>query len=183
MISTAKGATPITSAFSSGVGTAHAGGFALRGFNSLSSRPAGSYEPATLNRVDRSLALSVERLPRILLADTAFALRGLHLVLLRSISAIVETLASCTDLYFHEGHAYALIILVLHPQSRETTEAAHFVRHRWGAARILLLGSESAMIDDWLYDDRVDPHSDLATVCEAAIRLMTEEKHWTQLKR
>jgi hypothetical protein len=179
MISTPKGAAFIRSAFSSGVGAARASGFALRGFDSRGSQPAGSYAPATLNRVDRSSALSAERLPRILLADAALALHELHLVLLRSISAIVETLASCTDLYFHEGHAYALIILVLHPQSRETAEAAHFVRHRWSAARILLLGSESAAIDDWLYDDRVDPHSHPATVCEAAIRLMTKEKHWT----
>jgi hypothetical protein len=180
MISTPKGAALITRALSSGVRAARAGGFVLRGFDSRRSQPAGSYAPATLNRVDRSLALSAERLPRILLADAALVLHELHLMLLRSMSAIVETLASCTDLYFHEGHVYALIILVLHQQSRQTAEAAHFVRHRWSAARILLLGSESAAIDDWLYDDRVDPRSHPATVCEAAIRLMTEEKYWAQ---
>jgi hypothetical protein len=90
----------------------------------------------------------------------------------------VEKLDSCTDLYLHQGNGYALVILVLHPQSRETAEVAHFVRHRWSAARILLLESESAVIDDWLYDERVDSHPHPATVRDAAIRLMTEERHW-----
>jgi hypothetical protein len=99
-------------------------------------------------------------------------------MLLRSIPALVEKLVSCTDLYFHEGNAYALVILVLLPQSRETAEVAHFVRHRWSEARILLLESESAAIDDWLYDERVDPYPHPATVRDAAIRLVTEEKYW-----
>jgi hypothetical protein len=179
MISTPKSGDLITRALSSGFDAAHAGGFAPRGSDARRTQPSGSYAPATVNRVDRSLTVSAEGRPRILLADAAFTLHELHLVLLRSISAIVETLASCTDLYFHEGRVYALIILVLHPQSKETAEAAHFVRHRWSAARILLLGSESAAIDDWLYDDRVDLHSHPSMVCDAAIRLMTEGKVWT----
>jgi hypothetical protein len=79
-------------------------------------------------------------------------------------------------LYLHEQRDYALVILVLHCESRETAEAAHFVRHRWSAARILLLERESAMIDDWLYDERIDPRLQPATMCEAAIRLIAEEK-------
>jgi hypothetical protein len=97
---------------------------------------------------------------------------------LRSIPAIVETLASCADMYLREEHGYALVILVLHSKSTETAEAAHFIRHRWSAARILLLDGESVMIDDWLYDERIDPNVHPATVRGAAIRLMTEEKHW-----
>jgi hypothetical protein len=45
-------------------------------------------------------------------------------------------------------------------------------------SRILLLESEPAAIDDWLYDERVDPHPHPATVRDAAIRLMAEEKYW-----
>jgi hypothetical protein len=116
--------------------------------------------------------------PRILLIDVALALYELHITLLRSIPAFVEKLVSCADLYLHEEDAYALVILVLHPKARETAEVAHFVRHRWSAARILLLESESAAIDDWLYDERVDPYPHPATVRDAAIRLMTEEKYW-----
>jgi hypothetical protein len=89
----------------------------------------------------------------------------------------VEKLVSCADMYLNEKDAYALVILVLNPQARETAEVAHFVRHRWSAARILLLESESTVIDDWLYDERVDPHPLPATVRDAAIRLMTEEKN------
>jgi hypothetical protein len=116
--------------------------------------------------------------PRILLVDVALALYELHITLLRSIPALVEKLVSCADVYRHEEDAYALVILVLRPQAGETAEVAHFVRHRWSAARILLLESEFAVIDDWLYDERVDPHPHPATVRDAAIRLMTEEKHW-----
>lgn len=34
------------------------------------------------------------------------------------------------------------------------------------------------MIDDSLYDERIDPNVHPAKVCEAAVRLMKEEKHW-----
>jgi hypothetical protein len=90
----------------------------------------------------------------------------------------VETLGSCAELYLHKEHGYALVILVLSPKSSETTEAADFVRHRWTAARILLLENESAMVDDWLYDERVDPHSHPATLREAAIRLTVGKDFW-----
>jgi hypothetical protein len=116
--------------------------------------------------------------PRILLVDAALALHELHLMLLRSIPAVVDTLISSADMYFHQGQAYALVILAFFPRSRETTEAADFVRHRWSAARILLLERESAMIDDWLYDERVDPHLHPATLREAAIRLTAQEDYW-----
>lgn len=131
-----------------------------------------------LNRTDQPHVVARKKPARILLVDAAPALDEWHLLLLRSIPAIVETLASCADLYLHQEHGYALVILVLHSNSRETAEAAHFVRHRWSAARILLLEGESAMIDDWLYDERIDPHSHPAKVREAAIRLMNEEKYW-----
>lgn len=78
-------------------------------------------------------------------------------------------------MYLHEERAYALVILVLGPQSRETAEAAHFVRHRWSGARILLFESEPAVIDDWLYDERVDPNLHPSIVREAAVRLMPGE--------
>jgi hypothetical protein len=106
-------------------------------------------------------------------------LHEVHLALLRSIPACVETLSSCSDMYFHEERSYALVILVPHPQSKETAEAAQFARHRWSAAKILLLESEFAMIDDWLYDDRAEPHLHPAAIRGAAIRLMSEQEYWT----
>lgn len=112
-------------------------------------------------------------LARILLVDESHVLEEAHVVLLRSIPASVESLCSCADMYLHKGHDYALVILVLHPESRETAEAAFFVRHRWSRARILLLESQSAIIDDWLYDERIDPCLHPVTVRGAAIRLMT----------
>jgi hypothetical protein len=45
---------------------------------------------------------------RILQVNGALALRELHLALLRSIPAIVETLISCADKYLHEEQAYPI---------------------------------------------------------------------------
>ena len=132
----------------------------------------------TMGRADRSLVVSANKPARILLVDAAFALHELHLMLLRSIPAAVETLASCADMYHLKERAYALVILVFPPKSRETTEAADYVRHRWSTARILLLESESAMIDDWLYDERIDRHLHPTTLREAAIRLIAGEECW-----
>jgi hypothetical protein len=178
MISSHKGTTNIRSGASSSVGVIHGDCFARGSFDSRRPKPEGPSEVSALNGVDGSLVVSSKKLPRILLVDAALALHELHLELLRSIPALVEKLVSCADMYLHEENAYALVILVLQHQAGETAEVAHFVRHRWSAARILLLESESAVIDDWLYDERVDPHPHPAAVRDAAIRLMTEEKYW-----
>ncbi|MGD0732086.1 MAG: hypothetical protein ABR956_12550 [Terracidiphilus sp.] len=131
-----------------------------------------------MSRADRSLVVSASKQPRILLVDAALALYELHITLLRSIPAFVEKLASCAEMYRHTGDAYAVVILVLHRKASETAEVAQFVRHRWGAARILLLEKESAAIDDWLYDERVEPQPHPVTMRDAALRLMSEEKYW-----
>jgi hypothetical protein len=127
-----------------------------------------------LTPADRRHAATANEPARILLVDAALAQHKPHLSLLRSIPATVNTLASCADMYLHEENNYALVILVLCSESRNTSEAAHFVRHRWIGARILLLDGGSALIDDWLYDERIDPRVDPATVLGAAIRLMVD---------
>jgi hypothetical protein len=172
MTSFPEGAILVTSASSGDGGIHHANRIAHRGFDPRLLQPVGTPEAATLNRAEQDLVVTTKTPPRILLVDAALALLESHLLLVRSIPAIVETLASFADMYLHEERGYALVILALHPKSRESSEAAHFVRHRWSTARILLLASEPAMIDDWLYDDRIDPHLDPATICEAAIRLL-----------
>lgn len=144
------------------------------------SEPRRPSEATPSNGADKPLVVSAKEPPRILLVDAVLALCEFHIAPLRSVPALVERLVSCADMYLHEEDAYALVILVLHPNARETPEVAHFVRHRWSAARILLLESESASIDDWLYDERVDPNPNPSTIRDAAIRLMAEEKHGFQ---
>ena len=129
-----------------------------------------------LNRVHPHLAATAPELPRILLVNAAPLQSGSHLQLLQSIPTVVETVASCADMYTHRVQGYVLVILALHPRSSETAEAAHFVRHRWSTAKILLLESECPMIDDWLYDERVDPLFNPAAICDAAKRLLGEEQ-------
>ncbi len=177
MASSLKREDLITSA-SSRVGVVHTNRIVRRDTDPRRSQPGGLSEVVALSRYDRPHVVSSKRPPRILVVDSALGLGKLHLVFLRSIPAIVETVASCADMYLHQERAYALVILVLDPRAKETAEAAHFVRRRWSAARILLLERESAVIDDWLYDERVDPNLNPATVCETVIRLMTGQEHW-----
>jgi hypothetical protein len=141
-------------------------------------RQLSSPEVSNLDRADGACGGATEKKPaRILLVDGAHALHETHLLLLRSIPAIVEPLVSCADMYLHKEHDYALVILVLQSQSKETAEAASFIRNRWSTARILLLEGESARIDDWLYDERIDPYLHPAMVREAAIRLMNDVRY------
>ncbi len=166
----------ITSAYPA-VGTERGDHFAYGGFDPYHMQPGGSLEVTAPDRGDQGLLVAVKKPARILLVDAARALQESHLLLLRSIPAVVETLASCADMYLHEEHNYALVILVLYSKSRETAEAAHFVRHRWSSARILLLEGGPVVIDDWLYDERIDPHLHPGKVRDAALRLMAEEKY------
>ncbi len=177
MGSSSKGVNFITGT-SCSIGAVHADRFARHMVVSRLPQSAGSSERTTLDLPNRSLIVSAKKPPRILLVDAARALHQLHLALLRSIPACVETLTSFSGLYFHEKQAYALVILVPYPQSNETAEAAQFVRHRWSAAKILLLESKPPLIDDWLYDDRAELNLHPATIRAAAIRLMSQEEYW-----
>ena len=177
MISSQRSTPPITSGPSSRVGGLNGNRIAREDSDPSRPEPGGSSEAIELNRDDVSLIVFAKEPPRILLLDATRAVRERQLELLRSIPAIVETLPSCADLYLHEEHAYSLVILMLHTHSRETAQVAEFVRHRWRSARILLLECESPEIDDWLYDERVDPHLHPTTLREAAIRLMTQKEH------
>lgn len=177
MISPQTSTSRITSGRSSSADCLNSDRCACEGFDLRRPQPRGSSEATVLNQAGVALIVSEKRTPRILLVDAALALRELHIALLRSIPAFVEKLVSCADMYVHEEDAYALVILMLHTHSRETAEAAEFVRHRWRSARILLLESKSPVIDDWLYDERVDPQPHPKTLREAAIRLMAQEEH------
>jgi hypothetical protein len=143
-----------------------------QGFDSHRLQSGRSLEVAMWNGADQRVADTAKEPARILVVDAALALQESHLLLLRSIPAIVEILPCCAEMYTHEDCGYALVILSLQCQSKETTGAADFVRHRWNTARILLLKDEPAMIDDWLYDERIDPCAHPETVCEMAIRLL-----------
>jgi hypothetical protein len=105
MILSSKGDALTTSA--SGV-VRHADRFTQRSFDSRRPQPGGLSELTTLNRADQALVVMAKEPPRILLVDAALALEESHRLLLRSIPAILKTLASCADMYLHEEHGYAL---------------------------------------------------------------------------
>lgn len=143
--------------------------------------PRGHLSPpevTNLDQADDTCGGATKMKPaRILVVDGAHALDETHLLLLGSIPAIVERLICCADMYLHKELDYALVILVLHSQSNETAEAASFIRTRWSRAKILLLEGECPRIDDWLYDERIDPYLHPKMVLEAAIRLMNDVRY------
>jgi hypothetical protein len=65
-------------------------------------------------------------------------------------------------------------VAVLHQSlsSDELIEAAHFIRRRWPAARILIVRSEEWWIEDALYDDRVVPGAKPELLLSAIERLV-----------
>ena len=177
MIPSRTSKSPITRGPSSSVGGLDGNRFAREDFDPCPPKLGRSSEARALNQADVPFIVCSKKPPRILLLDATLALPKYHLDLLRSIPAIVETLPSCADMYLHQEQAYALVILMLRAHSREMAEVAEFVRHRWRSARILLLESESPVIDDWLYDERVDPDLNPASLREAAVRLLAQKEY------
>jgi hypothetical protein len=64
-------------------------------------------------------------------------------------------------------------VAVLHQtlSQKELIEAAHFIRRRWPAARILIVRPEEWWIEDALYDDRVVPDANPELLLSAVERL------------
>ena len=64
-------------------------------------------------------------------------------------------------------------VAVLHQtqSQEERIEAAHFIRRRWPATRILIARPEEWWIDDALYDDRVVPDANPELLLSAVERL------------
>lgn len=64
-------------------------------------------------------------------------------------------------------------VAVLHQtlSQKELIQAAHFIRRRWPAARIVIVRPEEWWIDDALYDDRVVPDANPELLLFAVERL------------
>lgn len=114
MTSSPKGTGLIASA-SAGVAVGRPDRAVRGGFDPGRPQSGKLSETTTLHRAEHPVVGTAKTLPRILLVDATLELHELHLLLLRSIPAMVETLASCADLYLHQAPHYALVILVLHP--------------------------------------------------------------------
>jgi len=125
-----------------------------------------------LERFTDAPLVSVQSSPSILVVNAALSLHESHVQFIRAIPAIVEIVPSCADLYSHSKRGYALVILALDREAGETTDAANFARQQWSTAKILLIEAERATIDDWLYDERVEPDCTAEAICDAAKRLL-----------
>jgi hypothetical protein len=65
-----------------------------------------------------------------------------------------------------------LIVLDMSDEEEHASQIAEFVRANWPEAKILLLGQNCRHLDDWLYDDIVDPCCNPAGFMQSAQRLL-----------
>lgn len=76
------------------------------------------------------------------------------------------------DLFQTEMNEGCEVAVLHHTLSQEELiEAAHFIRRRWPAARILIVRPKEWWIDDALYDDRVLPDANPELLLSAVERL------------
>jgi hypothetical protein len=84
----------------------------------------------------------------------------------------LATANDCKDLFrteMNEGCEVAVLHQTL--SQEELVEAAHLIRRRWPAARILIVRPEEWWIDDALYDYRVVPDANPEMLLTAVERL------------
>ena len=67
---------------------------------------------------------------------------------------------------------FCLVVLDLVSLELQAAAIAAYVRTRWPGARILLLGGLLQNVDDWLYDDIVEPRFNPSGFIEASKRLL-----------
>jgi CheY-like chemotaxis protein len=67
---------------------------------------------------------------------------------------------------------FTLIVLDMSDEEEHASQIAEFVRANWPEAKILLLGQNCRHLDDWLYDDIVDPCCNPAGLMQSAQRLL-----------
>jgi CheY-like chemotaxis protein len=110
---------------------------------------------------------------RLLLVEPDLELRESRSLLLSSLRLTVHAAGYHLDLFqlLHENR-YKLIVLELLRNEEYASQVAEFVRENWPEAKILLLGQSCGDLDDWLYDDIVDPCCNPAGIIQSAQRLL-----------
>jgi hypothetical protein len=94
-------------------------------------------------------------------------------LLLASLGVPVHAVHSHLEVFQQAGgNRYNLIVLDVLRDPEHAPEIAEFARVNWPEAKILLLGPGCGSLDDWLYDDLVDPYCNPAGVIESAKDLL-----------
>jgi hypothetical protein len=109
---------------------------------------------------------------QVLFIGKAGPLNPNHYSVLEERGYVLAVVPAYYELYKTETYDSCEIAVLLPTLSEaELMEAAHLVRRRWPAARILIVRTEEWWIDDALYDDRVIPSANPELLLSAVERL------------
>jgi hypothetical protein len=110
---------------------------------------------------------------QILLIESDTELRESRCLLLSSLRLPVHAVGCHLEVFqLLRENRYTLIVLGLLHDEERASQVAGFARANWPAAKILLLGRSCGHLDDWLYDDIVDPCCNPAGFIQSAQRLL-----------
>lgn len=116
----------------------------------------------------------------VLFVDADPELRDSRRLLLSSLHLPVHTVESYAEVFqLPEPSHYNLVVLNIHPNERQASNVAEYVRRRWPQAKVLLLGDTCGSLPDPLYDDIVNPYCNPAGFVHSAQNLL----EWTRTGR
>jgi hypothetical protein len=110
---------------------------------------------------------------QLLLVEPDPELRESRCLLLSSLRLTVHAVGYHLDLFqLLRENRYRLVVLELLRNEEHASQIAGFVRVNRPEAKILLLGQSCGDLDDWLYDDIVDPCCNPAGIVQSAQGLL-----------
>jgi hypothetical protein len=109
------------------------------------------------------------QLDRVLIVDSNLELQHSRSLLLSSLGLPVDMAAGVSDVFrLSRKIRYHLVVINGIRSDGQAATIAECVRTRWPTARVLLLGESCGVLDDWLYDDLIDPGNGPAGVVQSA---------------
>jgi len=129
-----------------------------------------SYHP----QINSHLAGRIPTLGAILLVESDPVLRDSRALLLSTLNLqVLKACSYCEACRLPESASISLAAISLLPSEAAARKVAAHVRKQWSAARILLLGTLKAELDDPLYDEIVYPGFNSSGLLEASRRLLS----------
>jgi hypothetical protein len=125
---------------------------------------------AMMNAPNFASSVFVER---VLLIASDRNLRYSRQLLTSSLGLAVDLATGPSEIFrMSREIRYNLVVLDRRGKEKQASQVAECVRTRWPKAKILLLGESSGDLDDWLYDDLVDPRGNPAVLVQFAQRML-----------
>lgn len=125
----------------------------------------------TLLPVQPSPAILVGPVSSVLLVEKDDTLRDSRRLVLSRLHPGVQAVDSPVAVFNCAPDAAFRLVVIDMSEPRAAERVAFYARRRWPKAKILLLGTSCGQLDDFLYDDLVDPCCNTAGFLEVSRRL------------